>query len=730
MWRRVGIFNVVGSLGLAAASAASPLARPDTARRSVKDSYHGVEVSDDYRWLENWNEPAVKAWSEAQNAYARSFLDGLSGRAELRERITALLRSVTSYGQVKRKGSTLFALRYDPRQEQPVLVTLKDPDDPASARVVVDLNAVDPKGGTSMSWYAPSEDGQIVAVSLAAGGSERGTLHVYETATGRELPDVIPRVNYGTAGGSACWAPSGGFYYTRYPREGERPTADVDFYVHVYFHALGTPTTQDRYEIGREFPRIAEIALECNPHGLVLANVANGDGGEFAQYLRGADGKWIQLTGFPDKVPDAAFGPGPSLYFVSRQEAPHGKVLRLSLEDGPPVMSRARVVVPQPADGVVEFLVTTPSHLCVREGVGGPNRVRIFDLMGKQQSILPLPPVSSVFQLLAFGGEAVLYRATSFVQPSTWYSYDADRQSEPRRLAISSRSPADFTDVEVIRETASSRDGTRVPMTILRRRGARLDGNNATLLTGYGGFGISLGPGFNPILRTWLDQGGVYAIANLRGGGEFGEEWHQAGSRIHKQNVFDDFIACAERLISLGYTRPARLAIEGGSNGGLLMGAAMTQRPDLFKAVVSHVGIYDMLRVELSTNGEFNVPEFGTVKNLEQFRAMYRYSPYHHVAEGTAYPAVLFLTGANDPRVDPMQSRKMTARLQAATGDRGLILLRTSASSGHGVGTALGERIEQDVDVLAFLFDQLGIRYPSSGSPAAMATPARDRSLR
>ena len=279
------------------------------------------------------------------------------------------------------------------------------------------------------------------------------------------------------------------------------------------------------------------------------------------------------------------------------------------------------------------------------------------------------------------------------------------------KTALSKPFPIDFSDVEVVREWAISKDGTKVPLNIIRRKGTVVNGHNPTLLTGYGGYGISLEPTLDPLRRLWLDQGGVFALANIRGGGEFGEEWHHAGNLTHKQNIFDDFIACAEYLIKAKYTSKERLAIEGGSNGGLLMGAVMTQRPDLFKAVVSHVGTYDMLRDELSPNGAFNVTEFGTVKDLEQFRALYAYSPYHHVKDETQYPAVLFLTGTNDPRVDPMHSRKMTARLQAATDGKGTVLLRTSANTGHGLGTPLDEQIEQDVDVLAFLFSQLGIDY-------------------
>src|SRR6185295_2544575 len=377
-------------------------------------------------------------------------------------------------------------------------------------------------------------------------------------------------------------------------------------------------------------------------------------------------------------------------------------------------LAGATMVVPE-SDDVIEYdswgwpdtIAVTDNRLFVVEGIGGPHRVRIFDLAGKPLGELPLPPASAVYQLIKAGGQtpdAVLYQTNSYTDPSAWYRWSA-AGANATKTALSVSFPIDFSDVEAVRDEAISKDGTRVPMTILHRKGMRLDGNNPTLMTGYGGYGLSQTPFFNPGLRIWLDHGGVMVYTNLRGGRERGEEWRRGGNLTRKQNVFDDFIACAEHLVSAGYTNKNRLAIQGGSNGGLLMGAALTQRPDLFKAVVSHVGNYDMLRLELEPNGEFNAPEYGTVKDPEQFKALFAYSPYHHVRDGIAYPPILFLTGVHDARVNPMQSRKMTARLQAA-GAR-TVLLRTSATSGHGPGTRLDDRIEQEVDVLAFLFDQL-----------------------
>jgi prolyl oligopeptidase len=341
--------------------------------------------------------------------------------------------------------------------------------------------------------------------------------------------------------------------------------------------------------------------------------------------------------------------------------------------------------------------------------VGGPSQVRIFDLSGKSEGKMELPPVTSVRQIVGKeGSDDVLVRTQSYTEPPTWYRW-SNKKLEKTQLHQTSK--ADFSNIEVVREHCISLDGTKVPLNILRRKGTPLDGNNPTVLYGYGGYGVNMQPRFQPKHLPWLEAGGVYAIANLRGGGEFGESWHEDGKLLKKQNVFNDFYACAQHLVDAKYTKRDRLAIEGGSNGGLLMGATLVQHPDAFAAVVSHVGIYDMLRVETTPNGAFNVTEFGTVKDKAQFDALYAYSPFHHVTDGTRYPAVLFLTGANDPRVDPYHSRKMTARLQDAMNGGGTVLLRTSGDTGHGIGTPLKAQIEEEVDVYAFLGERLHVTF-------------------
>jgi prolyl oligopeptidase len=570
-----------------------------------------------------------------------------------------------------------------------------------------------------VDFYVPSLDGKFVAAALSENGSEDSSAHVFEVATGKELSDAVPRVNFATAGGSLEWkADSSGFYYTRYPQGNERPPDDANFYQQVYFHQLGTSPDKDTYVTGKDFPRIAEIKLQASDDGQwLITAVGNGDGGEFAHYVMDAAGHWTQLTHFADGIVAVKPGPDSALYLLSRKNAPRGQILRLPLAKLE--LAAASVIVPQSAGSAgdesarasIEDFQPAPGHLYVDDVVGGPSRIRVFDLQGHPLPGPTLPPVSAVDEMLAARGGDMLFHVATYLEPSAWYRFDA-ASSKSVRTALFRTSPLHFDDIEVVREFAVSKDGTRVPVNIIRRRGTRLDGNNPTLLEGYGGFGVSMKPFFlGAFTRAWLDQGGVYIIVNLRGGAEYGEEWHQAGRLTLKQNVFDDFIASAQHLIERKYTSPAHLAAIGGSNGGLLMGAAFTQRADLFRAVVSYVGIYDMLRVELDPNGAFNVTEFGTVKDPEQFKALYAYSPYHHVRDGTAYPAVLFLTGENDHRVNPMESRKMTARLQAATSSGRPILLRTASNAGHGFGTALDEQIEEDADVLSLLFDQLGIEY-------------------
>ena len=712
--RQFFLLLIVGMVSMAEVQAEPP----ETPKQTVTDLYHGVTVAEDYRWLEDWSDPAVKAWSAAQNKYARSVLDELPHVDALRTRITAILSATNpSYSSVTQSGGRFFASKRQPPLQQPFIVTFPGLDKVNAAKTVVDPNAIDPEGLTSIDWYKPSPDGSMVAVSLSNSGSETGNLRIYSTDTGQEVGERISGVNSGTAGGSLAWAgDSKSFYYTRHFQVSPDSNDDHSVYQHVYHHNLGTPASSDRYELGKGFPQIAEIQLSHNhTSGHLLATVQKGDGGEFSHYLRSTDGTWIQFSEFGDRTVQAVFGQHNDLYLVSLAGAPRGQILHCSLEK--PGVANAKVVIKESDDTVVtsgeafwgeNTVIPAKDRIYLVYQLGGPSEIRAFDLTGKPLETPSQLAVAAVHGVQLLDDESVLFGNESYLDPDGFYRYDSQTK-ETLATELMSIAPVSFDDTKVVRSFATSKDGTRIPLNIIIGKDAKLDGSNPCLVYGYGGYGINLQPSFRSLNRVLLDAGFVYVVCNLRGGGEFGEEWHKQGNLTNKQNVFDDFAACAQFMIDNGYTNSQQLATMGGSNGGLLQGAILTQHPQLMKAVVSSVGIYDMLRVELSANGAFNVTEFGTVKNPDQFKSLYGYSPYHRVRNGTAYPAVLFVTGENDPRVDPMQSRKMTARLQAATSSNNPILLRTSANAGHGSGNSLSERIEQAVDIHSFLFKELGV---------------------
>lgn len=714
----------------AAVPALVPAAPPPTPARPVTDTYHGVATVDPYRWLEDGASPDVKAWDVAQDARTRRFLAALPERDAIAAKVEALVTAqVVRWGELQWRPGRLFALRRRPTEQQPALVVLPSADAPDAAKVVVDPGALDPSGGTTIDFFRPSPDGRLVAVSLSKGGTESGDVHFYEADTGKEVYEVLPRVNGGTAGGDLAWAADGkSVLYTRYPRAGERPPEDLDFYVQVYAHRLGTPPAQDRYEVGKEgFPRTAEIALFTQERtGRVVAVVQEGDSGRFRHWLREPDGRWRRFTDYADEIGFATFGEGDALYLLSRKDAPRGKVLRVALPDAR--LDRARVIVPE-GDAAIDWTfafrrepVVTGNRLYLVYQLGGPTELRGFELDGRPLPALGIPEGSAVIGLTEYTGGEVLLRRMSFTDAPGWWRV-APGTAGPIATALVPKYPVDFSDTEVRREWAVSKDGTRVPVTLVMRKGTKLDGSAPCLATGYGGYGISQSPSFDPTLRIWLDHGGVQALVHVRGGGEFGEAWHAAGSGLHKQNTFDDFAAGLRLLAERGYTRPERLAIEGGSNGGILMGAMITQYPELQKVVVSHVGVYDMLRNETTKNGQFNVPEYGTVEDAEQFRALHAYSPYHRVRPGTPYPAVLLLAGVNDPRVDVWHSRKLAAALQAASTSDDPVLLRLEFEGGHGIGAALAQKIGQMADVYAFTLYELGVTGREGAR--ADAQPAR-----
>jgi prolyl oligopeptidase len=706
---------LVATITLSGPAAARDATAPVTRTTDAADVLHGVRVADPYRWLEDAQNAEVQAWTEAQSKRTRAYLDALPFRAPLRARLETLVKQASPrYYGLDVAGGQLFAVYSDPKFQQPMIVVMGQDADPTKARVVLDPNKLDPTGGTSFDWFEPSPDGERIAVSLSKGGSEEGSLHVFDVATGQQVGEAIPRVQYPTAGGDAAWTPDGkGFWYTRYPGP-DRPADEQRFHQTVWLHRLGEDQKTDVRVFGDGLPKVAEIELDYSAEaGALLVTVQKGDGGEFAHYVRGEDDRFVQVTRFEDGVTHARFGPDRALYLVSEAAGtPRGEIRRLA--PGALDLKRATTFVPQDKDVIAtEFhgedsFVFLGGRMYVRYLAGGPSRVRVFDMSGAPQGDLPLPGIAAVDEIEPVGND-LLYSVETYVAPQQFYRL-ADGKSVP--TALKSTSPVSFDDMEVLRVFATSKDGTRVPLNIVRRKGTKLDGANPVVLYGYGGYGRSETPYFlGAIRRMWFDAGGIYVIANIRGGGEYGREWHEQGALTRKQNVFDDFIAAAEYLVSERYTNPERLAIVGGSNGGLLMGAVVTQRPELFRAVVAQVGIYDMVRVELDPNGQFNTTEFGTVKDEAQFKALHAYSPYHRVRDGVKYPAMFLPTGANDGRVNPLHTRKMSARLQAATDSGRPIYLYVRSDAGHGIGSALSVRLDQNADWLSFLIDQLGMKW-------------------
>jgi prolyl oligopeptidase len=677
---------------------------PATSKQPVTDNFGGVSVRDDYRWLEQLTDPKVKAWAEKQNERSQKFLAALPGRSQLAAQIKKLITSTPpNVGFVQVVGDEIFAFKFDPAKQQAFVVVLSSPDDPSSEKSVCDPNTLDPSAATAIDWFVPSPDGKTVAVSLSKHGTEDGDLCFFDVETGKQLPDVIKHVQFPTGGGSAAWTKdSKSVLYTRYPREGERPADDLHFYQQVYLHKLGSAESEDTYSIGKEFPKIAEVVLESNGDSdYIIATVQNGDGGDYAHFVYGPDQTWRQISKFEDQVKTGVLGFGPAFYAISLQDAPHGKVVKFAL-DTPD--AKPEVVVPA-GDGVIQKVVLTADRMVVQTLVGGPSALDSYNLDGSDHKSIPVPPISNVAGLGA-GKNLVLVEIGSYTDLTKWFKYDTE-SNQLAATKLSSEAPVNFADLEVTRDFAVSKDGTKIPLNIIHKKGIPLDGSHPTILYGYGGFGISEVPRARLAYRAWYDLGGIFVDTSIRGGGEYGEEWHKGGNLLNKQNCFDDFAACAQYLIDHKYTSTPKLGMLGGSNGGLLMGAMISQHPSLMRAVVTEVGIYDCLRTEFWPNGVFNTTEYGSVKDPAQLKALLGYSPYQHVVDGTKYPAILMTAGLNDGRVAPYNSFKFTARLQAAAAPGNPILLRVN-SFGHGIGSSLEQQVTDVTDLFSFFAYELG----------------------
>ncbi|MBX7102996.1 MAG: prolyl oligopeptidase family serine peptidase [Gemmataceae bacterium] len=691
---------VSGTLGMAQSRPAYPASKIDP----VVDNLHGVNVPDPYRWLEEGDNPAVREWTEKQNAYTRSFLDALPGRAELRARLDQLMLT-TALGVPHPAHGKYFYTKREASQNQPVLYVRDGVN--GTDRVLIDINALTADGTTAMDWYYPSHDGKYLAYGLSAGGNEQSTLRVRDVATGKDLPVRIER----TRACSLAWLPdSSGFYYTRYAAPGTIPAGEENYHRRVYFHNLGDDPAKDPEIFGSGRPKEDWPNVDLGPDGRWLAITQQQGWAKTEVYLidtKSADKKPITLV---EKV-DAVFQPhvrNDAIYIRTNHNAPRYQLYRVNPNH--PERANWKLVLAESPDVLERFEVIGKTLVTVSMKKAA-SALRFYRLGSGPAELIrqaELPTLGSITGLGAEPeGTELFYGFQSFTAPTSVYRVSlADGKSD---VWASVKADIAFDKYEVTQVEYPSKDGTKVTMFLASKKGLPRDGNNPTLLYGYGGFNISLTPAFSATRFAFLEKGGVLAIANLRGGGEYGEEWHQAGMLGNKQNVFDDFIAAAEWLIANKVTNPNRLAIQGGSNGGLLMGAAMTQRPDLFRAVICQVPLLDMVRYHKFLIARLWIPEYGSPDDSAHFQWLHAYSPYHRVKDGTKYPATLIATADGDSRVDPLHARKMAARLQAANAGPHPQLVRLESKAGHGAGKPRAKVLDELVDVFSFLFAQLGM---------------------
>jgi prolyl oligopeptidase len=688
---------------------------PKVRAQIVEETIHGVRIADPYRWLENADSPETRQFVSEQMEYTRSRLDAVPQRG----RISARLAELLGIGMVTvphPAGDYYFYTRREGMQNQPILYVRDDVRDGyvhdgyagegmvGEDRVLVDPNALATDGTIALDWWFPAVSGKYVAYGTSRGGDEKSTLQVIETATGKLLPDLIEH----TRACSLAWRPDdSGFYYSRYPRAGEFAESEEHYHRRIFYHALGTDPAEDKLVFGdgddpQQWPNTSlsddgRWLVVTVSHGwakseLFLKDVAN-------------DGPVVPVAGGKDFLFSGEVYKG-TLYLHTNEDAPRFRMFAVPANR--PSRQLWKEIIPE-SDAVLKSARVIKGQLVAVYEHNASDSITVFDLNGGSGRKIVMPGRGSV---LGVGGtwnsKEAFYGFSSYTVPPTVYRYDFESgtSSEWAKVAAAGIEPDDYNVEQV---WYSSKDGTRIPMFVVAKKGIELDGRNPTLLSGYGGFNVSVTPGFNRGLYVWLENGGVYAVANLRGGAEFGEDWHRAGMLGNKQNVFDDFIAAAEHLISSNYTDRDHLAIYGGSNGGLLVGAAMMQRPELFRAVVCSVPLLDMLRYQNFRIARLWIPEYGSSEDPEQFRWLYAYSPYHHVRAGVEYPAVLLMTADSDSRVDPMHAKKMAAQLQAlcANGIERPILLRIDSKAGHGAGKPLAKLHEESTDVYSFLFWQL-----------------------
>jgi prolyl oligopeptidase len=676
----------------------------------VEDTVQGHKIVDSYRYLENANDPDTKLYVEQELSYTRSILDPLPGRDKINARLSQLLE-IGTVGAPQMGGKYYFHTRREGNQNQPVLYVREGLEGALNSedRLLVDVNKLAADGTIALDWWYASEDGKYVAYGTSPSGSEVSTLHVIETATGNLLPDSIER----TRACSLAWKhDSSGFFYTRYPKKGEVPEGQEVYYRHTFYHALGAGPAHDPliFGEGRDPESWPNVSLSEDGRWLLINEEHGWTKTElFLQDLT-AKTPPVKITSGKDFLYGADFYKG-RLYITTNEDAPRYRVFVADATN--PQRENWKEIIPQ-TDAVLQGVSVTGGKLLAQYEHNATSELKLFALDGKKLADISLPAIGNVFGASGrYNRNEIFFGFQSFTVPPSIYRVDLDNLKSALWAKVDAPS-IDPSSYDVQQVWYTSKDGTRVPMFVVSKKGIEKDGKNPTLLYGYGGFNVSLTPSFNRSVYLWMEHGGIYAVANLRGGSEFGEDWHRAGMLEKKQNVFDDFIAAGEYLIAQKYTDRNHLAIYGGSNGGLLMGAMITQRPDLFRAVVCAVPLLDMLRYQNFQIAKLWIPEYGSAEDAKQFDWLYAYSPYHHVKLGQEYPAILFMTGDTDTRVDPMHAKKMAALMQAeakngASPDKP-ILLRIETKAGHGQGKPVAKQIEESTDMYSFLFWQLGIK--------------------
>ncbi len=697
---------------------------PPAAPADIADDFFGTKIADPYRWLEDADSPGTRAWIEAENRVTFSYLGQIPERPAIEKLLTELW-NYERYGVPSREGAYYVYARNNGLQNQPVIYRATALD--AAPAVLLDPNGLSPDGTIALSSASFTEDGRHMAYGLSASGSDWIEWRVRDVETLADLPDVVKWSKFG----GAAWKKDGsGFYYSRYdaPREGEAYQG-INKYQKLYFHALGTSQDQDVlvYE-RRDQPDWGFTADVTDDGRFLLIYQSEGTDPRNRIFVKDLSDPGSSVVPFLDAF-DAAYAvvgnDGERFYVKTDKNAPRGRLVAIGRTrvDSPAGenASLAEIIPEDPGRDVLSSVVMVANRFVAVWQIDARQCIKVYDLEGRAEADIALPGIGSIPGLTGRRHHRELFYAfTSYTYPTTIFRYDLAARAST--LFKRPQLRFDASKYETKQVFYRSKDGTEVPMFITCRRDLRLDGRNATYLYGYGGFNISLTPGFSPAVAAWLELGGVHAVANLRGGGEYGKAWHDAGRLRNKQNVFDDFIAGAEYLIREKYTSTPKLAIGGGSNGGLLVGACVTQRPDLFGAGLAAVGVFDMLRFHKFTIGWAWTSDYGSADVRDDFEALILYSPLHNVRAGACYPAMLIVTADHDDRVVPLHSFKFAATLQAAQGCDAPILIRVETKAGHGAGKPTGKMIQEQADAWSFLVHVLGAS-PVSDVEAGPRTP-------